>query len=698
MQNLIDLLTQKTTLKKEHIENILKLLDDGSTIPFIARYRKELTGGASDEVLREFEIIYLASKKLLERKEEISRLIEERATLTNELKKSIDSAETLRELEDIYRPYKEKKSSRASVAAAKGLSPLADMIAAARLSMEQLRGEAKKFIKGEVKSVEEAIGGAQDILAERYADEPREREAIRRSMLQYGVLEIKKTKSFDEKGVFANFVDKSEKVAYIPSHRYLAVMRGVNEKQLSAKISVDTDRIEQNIQNYKIPRNAQSSKELLLQAYKDGLKRLLLPSIEREVHAILKEKADAVAINTFGKNLSQLLMTPPVTKRVILGVDPAYVSGCKLAVIDANGNFLDSGVIYPNEPKNDFEGSKKKILELVKKHNINGVAIGNATASRETQEFFAKLNSQLDNKLSYTVVSEAGASVYSASKLASTEYPNLDVTIRGAISIAQRLRDPMATLVKIDPKSLGIGQYQHDVDQKLLAKKLGDVTTDLVNRVGVDINSASTSLLSFVAGIGEKIAQNIMQYKKEKGDFKSKEELLHVKGLGKKAYEQAAGFIRIKDTSNPLQNSGIHPESFDIAKRVLSMDLDAIDTQMLSKELHVGVQTLQDIVFELKKPGFDPREELPPIPFKEGLNDISMLYVGSFISGVVRNITDFGAFVDVGLKNDALIHISKMSQKRISHPLEVLALNEYLPKLEVIEIDKEKNRLSLSLI
>ncbi|MBU0632855.1 RNA-binding transcriptional accessory protein, partial [bacterium] len=486
MQNLTDILTQKTALKKEHIENILKLLDDGSTIPFIARYRKDMTGGASDEVLREFEIIYLASKKLLERKEEITRLIQERSTLTHELKNSIDKAENLRELEDIYRPFKEKKSSRASIAAANGLAPLADTIAGARLSVNELRNEAKRFIKGEIKSIDEAIKGAQDILAERYADEPRERDAVRKSMLQHGVLETKKAKSFDEKGVFANFVDKNEKVAYIPSHRYLAIMRGVNEKQLNAKIGIDTNRIEQNIQNYKIPRNAQSSKELLFEAYKDGLKRLLLPSVEREVHAILKEKADGVAINTFGKNLSQLLMTPPVTKRVILGVDPAYVSGCKLAVIDENGNYLDSDVIYPNEPKNDFEGSKKKVLNLVQKYGINGVAIGNATASRETQEFFAKLNSQLDKKLSYTVVSEAGASVYSASKLASAEYPNLDVTIRGAISIAQRLRDPMATLVKIDPKSLGIGQYQHDVDQKLLAKKLGDVTTDLVNRVGVD--------------------------------------------------------------------------------------------------------------------------------------------------------------------------------------------------------------------
>jgi uncharacterized protein len=522
-------------------------------------------------------------------------------------------------------------------------------------------------------------------------------------MLRHGNLEIKKAKSFNEKGVFLNFIDKSEKVAYIPSHRYLALMRGVNEKELSVKITVDMERIEQNIKSYKIPRNASSSKELLFDAYKDGLKRLLLPSIEREVHAELKEKADVQAISTFGKNLSQLLITPPVTKRVILGVDPAFVSGCKLAVLDENGNFLDCAVIYPTEPKKDYENSKRKILELVKKYNIKAIAIGNGTASRETEEFFAKINNEITEQLSYTIVSEAGASIYSISKIASDEYPNLDVTIRGAISIAGRLRDPMATLVKIDPKSLGIGQYQHDVDQKLLEKKLSDVTVDLVNRVGVDINSASASLLSFVAGIGEKLAKNIIAYRDENGNFKTKSELLHVKGLGKKAYEQAAGFIRIKDAKNPLENTGIHPESYKIAEKLKGIDLDNIDVELLSSTLHtqgtshVGKETIKDIIFELKKPGFDPRMELPPIAFKSGLTDISMLHEGSIVSGVVRNITDFGAFVDIGLKNDGLIHISKISEKRVSHPLEAVSLNQYLSHIEVIAIDKDKGKVSLSL-
>jgi len=698
MQNLIILLTKKTNLKKEHIQNILKLLDEGSTIPFIARYRKEMTGGADDEVLREFETIYLSSKKLLERKEEVSRLISERATLTEAIKKSIEEADSIRTLEDIYRPFKEKKSTRATAAMANGLSPLANTLQSARLTTSEFKQEAKKFVKGKVLSVDEAIKGAQDILAERYAEQPRERESIRNSLLRFGSLETKKTKNFNENGTFKNLAGKSEKVAYIPSHRYLAIMRGVKEKELSVKITTDINRIEENIKQYKIPRNASSSKEILFDAYKDGLKRLLLPSLEREVHSELKTKADISAISVFGKNLNQLLMTPPVSKRVILGVDPAFVSGCKLAVIDENSNYLESDVIYPTQPKNDYESSKRKVLALSKKYNITGVAIGNGTGSRETQEFFATLNKQENANLNYTVVSEAGASVYSASKLAQDEYPNLDVTIRGAISIAQRLRDPMATLVKIDPKSLGIGQYQHDVDQKLLEKKLDDVTSDLVNRVGVDINSASASLLSHVAGIGAKIAKNIIDFRDENGNFTTKNQLLKVKGLGKKAYEQAAGFIRIKDGKNLFDNSGIHPESYEIAKKLDGLDLGSIDTESKAKELNVGIETLKDIVKELKKPGFDPREELPPIPFKEGVTDIKMLKEGSFVSGVVRNITDFGAFVDIGLKNDGMIHISKMSQKRISHPLETLSLNQYLPQIEVISVDNEKGKVGLSLI
>ncbi len=697
MQNLIHHLEQKTGLQSQFISNILKLLEEGATIPFIARYRKELTGGADDTILRAFEDVYNSTKKLLERKEEIKRLITERATLTPQILKMIEEAQNMRALEDIYRPFKEKKSSRASVAIANGLEPLAAMLQAAKINEAEFEKVAQTFVQGSIYSVAEAIGGACDIVAERYADDAKAREAVRNIMTRQGILEIKKAKNFNAKGVFVNFVDKSEKVATIPSHRYLGLMRGVHEKELHVKISVDQERLEQNIKTYKIPRNASNLHVRLFEAYKDGLKRLLLPSIEREIHAQLKEKADLQAISTFGKNLSQLLMTPPVSKRVILGVDPAFVSGCKLAVVDENGNYLDHGVIYPTEPKKDYENSKRKILEFVKRYNIKAIAIGNGTASRETEEFFARLNGELDEKLSYTIVSEAGASVYSASKIASQEYPNLDVTIRGAISIAGRLSDPMATLVKIDPKSLGIGQYQHDVDQKLLEKKLYDVTVDLVNKVGVDINSASASLLAHVAGIGEKVAQNIITYREENGAFTTKSQLLHVKGLGHKAYEQAAGFIRIKDAKNPLENTGIHPESYGVAAKITPKDLDNPDIAELANRLHVGKETLKDILFELKKPGFDPRQELLPIAFRSGLTELSMLSEGSFVSGIVRNITDFGAFVDIGLKNDGLIHISQMSEKRVAHPLEVLHVGEYLPNIEVVAIDKERAKVSLSL-
>ena len=697
MQRLIAHLSDKTDFNQEQIRNILTLLDEGATIPFIARYRKEMTGSADDERLREFETIYLSTKRLLDRKEEIRRLIAERATLTEAIKLSIDKAETLSSLEDIYRPYKEKKNSRAMSAIALGLTPLATALSRADLTTEQFKAQAKNFVKGEVTSVEDAIKGSQDILAERYAELPREREAIRNSMLRFGTLEVKKTKKFDENGVFKNFIGKAEKVAYIPSHRYLAIMRGVKEKQLSVKIGIDIKRVEELIRQYRIPAHASSSKSLLFDAYRDGLKRLLLPSIEREVHAHLKESADDAAISVFGRNLRQLLMTPPVRGRVMLGVDPAYRTGCKLAVIDEQGNYLDHAVIYPTQPKNDYEGSRAKVLGFAKRYHITAVAIGNGTGSQETQAFFARLNAEEGANLSYTVVSEAGASVYSASAIAMQEYPDLDVTIRGAISIAQRVRDPMAALVKIDPKSLGIGQYQHDVNQKALAKKLSDVTEDLVNRVGVDINSASLSLLSHIAGITSKLAQNIIDYRMAHGNFTAKEQLLKVKGIGNKAYEQAAGFIRIKDGKRPLDNSGVHPESFAIAEQLDGLDLANIDIVSLSQGLGVGKETLKDIIKELQKPGFDPREELLAIPFKEGMTDISMIDEGSIVSGVVRNIADFGAFVDIGLKNDGMIHISKMSQHRIKHPLEVLSLNQYLPRIVVVNIDRDRGKIGLSL-
>lgn len=701
MNSLIELISLKTGLTSNVVANILKLLEEGSTIPFIARYRKEMTGGATDEQLREFENIYGYSKKLLDRKEEVARLIGERSELSEELKNRLNNAATLQEIEDIYRPFKEKKNTRASIAIAAGLEPLADLLERGHLELDEFRKRADVFVKGTITSRDDAIKGSQDIIAERYSDEAREREYWRRQLLDYSSFEIKAAKGMKEEGLYAKLAGKTEKIASIPSHRYLAIMRGVSEKELSVKVTIDMERVENTIKNYKIPKNAKSSRTLLLESYLDGFKRLLFPSLEREIHALIKERSDVQAIHTFGKNLSQLLSSPPVTKRTILGVDPAYRTGCKLAVVDENGTYLDHAVIYPTPPQSDFAKSVSVVKELIRRYGINAVAIGNGTASRETQEFFAQLNRDEGVNIAYTVVSEAGASVYSASKIAQDEYPQLDVTIRGAISIAQRLRDPMAALVKIDPKSLGIGQYQHDVDQKMLEKKLENVTEDLVNRIGVDPNSASASLLSYVAGVGAKVARSIVEYREKSGPFKAKCELLNVKGLGNKAYEQCAGFFRIREGKSVLDNTGVHPESYQAADRLVNnYDLSKITKENLpqiAQELGLGEATLGDIVAELRKPGFDPRESLPPIVFRSDLTNIKELREGSIVSGVVRNIADFGAFVDIGLKNDGLIHISQMSDKRISHPLEVLSVNQQLSRIRVIEVDIAKGKVSLSL-
>ena len=695
MQNLIAILAKKTTLNEKQISNILTLLEKGDTIPFIARYRKELTGNADDEQLRLFYDLYMTAKRLLERKEEVLHILKERELLDPKIRTAIDNAQTVTALEDLYRPYKEKKNTRASTAVKQGLTPLANTLQSAKLDKQAFMKEARRFIKGEVKDEEMALRGAQDIVAERYADVAKEREVLRDMVQRHGVIEVKATKKFQENGSFKNYKSHSEKIAYIPSHRYLAIKRGEKEKELSVKLSIDTERYLDTLKRHKLKEYMGSSKAFLFDAYRDGFKRLLYPSIEREMFGVLKEKADASAIEVFGKNLTQLFMSPPVVGRVLLGADPAYRTGCKLAVIDENGMYLDHAVIYPVPPRDEYEKSRDAVAKLVKKYNIQGVAIGNGTASNETQAFFAKLNND-GLFLPYTVVSEAGASVYSASDIASKEYPNIDVTIRGAISIAGRLRDPMATLVKIDPKSLGIGQYQHDVDQKLLERKLHENVERLVNMVGVDVNSASASLLSYVAGVGSTVAENIVKHRESVGAFDSKKALLKVKGLGAKAYEQAAGFMRIREGKSIFDNTGIHPESYAIAKALEEYD-DISDTKTIAAQLGVGELTLKDIIKELAKPGFDPREELPAIPFKQGMTDISVLREGSIVSGVVRNIADFGAFVDIGLKNDGMIHISQMSQKRIKHPLEVLSVNQYLARVKVISIDLEKSKVGLSL-
>ncbi|MBL3519727.1 helix-hairpin-helix domain-containing protein [Arcobacter lanthieri] len=697
--NLIEILQNKTNLPKNIIENIIKLLDDGCTIPFIARYRKEFTNGASDEQLRVFEEVFEYSKKLIHRKDEIINLLKDKNFLDDKLLKNLNEATTLQALEDIYAPFKEKKSSRTTAAIENGLEPLANIIQSMRYTKEECEQKAKSFLNENVKIVNDAINGAKDIIAQRYADDFKSKEILRNLIQNWGILEISEGKEFDKNGLYSNFANTPEKIKYIKSHRVLAILRAVNEKQLNIKVEIDEKYILENIKKYKIPANASSSKDLVFDAYKDGLKRLLLPTLKREAITNLKEKAGIEAIELFGKNLKELLQTAPLVNQIILGIDPGYKTGCKLAVIDENGLFLDSAVIYPTKPKEDFVNSAKTVLELIKKYKITAIAIGNGTASRETANFIDSLIKDKNLDIKYAIVSEIGASVYSASKIAISEYPNLDVTIRGAISIAQRLRDPMAALVKIDPKSLGIGQYQHDLNQKELSQKLENITIDLVNKVGVDLNSASYKLLSFISGISEKLAQNIVEHREKIKKFSSKEQLLKVKGIGEKAYIQSVGFLRIKDGLSILDNTAIHPEDYELTSKLQkNYAIEEIkDFEKVANELNTSVIKVKDIVNELIKPGYDVRVEFNSVKFSNDILDINDLKEGFVLSGIVRNITDFGAFVDIGLKNDALLHISQISEKRISHPSEVLSINQNLENLKVISVDLEKQRVGVSL-
>lgn len=697
--NLIDILEKKTLLSKNIIENIIKLLDEGCTIPFIARYRKEFTNSATDEQLRDFEEIFEYSKKLLNKKEDIKNLLKERNFLNENIEKSLDEATSLQALEDIYSPFKDKKSSRTSNAIENGLEPLANIIQSMRYSKLECEQKAKQFLNKNIKTTQDAISGAKDIIAQRYADDFRSKDIVRNLINNWGILEVTATKEFDKDGLYASFANTSEKIKYIKPHRVLAILRAVNEKQLNIKVEIDENYILENIKKYKIKPDAQDSKELVFEGFKDGLKRLLLPTLKREAITNLKEKASKEAIELFGKNLKELLLTAPILNQVILGVDPGYKSGCKLAVINEDGQFLDSSVIYPTKPKEDLINSSKIVLDLINRYKITSIAIGNGTASKETATFIDKIIKENRLDVNYAVVSEIGASVYSASKIASLEYPNLDVTIKGAISIAQRLRDPMAALVKIDPKSLGIGQYQHDVNQKELEKKLENITIDLVNKVGVDLNSASYKLLSFVSGISEKLALNIIEHREKIKKFSSKKELLNVKGIGAKVYEQCVGFLRIKDGLSILDNTSIHPEDYEIALKLQkNYDINDIkDFEDIAKSLNISTIKLKDIIKELLNPGLDVRFEFNSVKFSNDILDINDLKEGFILSGVVRNITDFGAFVDIGIKNDALLHISQISEKRVSHPSDVLSINQNLENLKVIAVDLEKQRVSLSL-
>lgn len=713
--SLAQLIAQKTWLKLSIVETIIELLDEGNTVPFIARYRKELTEGATDEQLRDFHDIYTYTKNLEARKADIIRLIDEKGLLTDELRAQIIAATTLAKLEDIYRPYKEKKMSKASIAKAKGLWPLSEVLKLCQLSKSEFERESEKYIvdtgdkKTSVSTSQEAIQWAMDIIAEEVSDHADLRDTIRNKLSNTIKLATKATKTFDPNGVYKIYGDYSKPLADMPSYAYLAVARAEDEKQLSVWLQRPMEALTQSATWFFVPKNTSDLVEYLTQAIEDGLKRLFIPSLERELRSDKKRRSDEAAIKLFWENLKQLLMTPPVRGKTVLGFDPGFRTGCKLAVIDPTGKFLANDVIYPTAPQEDFVWSEKKILDLIAKYGINLIVIGNGTASRESSSFVDTVIKNNKLKVDYMVVSEAGASVYSASKLAQEEYPDLDVTVRGAISIWHRVQDPLAELTKVEPKAIGVGQYQHDVDQKLLNQKLDEKVEDIVNGVGVDVNTASYTLLQYIAGLTPTIAKNIVSYRDENGQFTSKAQLKKVKGLGPKAYEQAVGFLRIIDGKEPLDATGIHPEMYTkvydmikderhIDKKKLSLPLDINNPNInnLAITYDIGEATLEDIIKELQAPGRDPRDDLDPPVFAGNIMDLKDLKIGDKLQGVVRNITDFWAFVDIGLHNDGLVHKSQMADRYVAHPMDIVSLGQSI-EVRVLEIDLDREKVSLSM-
>ncbi len=709
-----EIIANELNIKNTQVQKTINLIDEGNTIPFIARYRKEVTGGLSDEVLRQLDerLKYLRNLEL--RKEEVRNSIENQGKLTEELEKSLNNALTLAEVEDIYRPFKQKKKTRATVAKAKGLEPFAKIIMDQKES-RKIEDIAKEFLTDEVTSVDDAIQGAKDIIAEEISDNAEYRKQIKKFYYREGIISTKNTK--EENSTYSMYNDYNEKISTIPSHRILAINRGEKEEFLKVTIKKTEDKI-LNYLSKNIIRNPKYE-NILNDTIEDSFKRLIEPSLDREIRADLTEKADKKAIEVFGKNAKQLLLASPLKGLTVLGFDPAYRTGCKLAVIDETGKVLDTGVIYPTEPQNDIEGAEKELIKLITKDNINMIAIGNGTASRESEIFVAntikKVKELLNKDVYYTIVSEAGASVYSASKLATEEYPDLNVSLRGAISIARRLQDPLAEFVKIDPKAIGIGQYQHDVDQKKLSESLSLVVEDAVNTVGVDVNTATYSLLSYVSGINKTIAKNIVKYRDENGKLKERKELLKVPKLGKVAYEQCAGFIRVPEGKNPLEITAVHPESYEATEKLLKEigykkedlldknklekikeELNKIDTKKVSTDLKIGEMTLEDIIKELSKPGRDPREDMPKPILREDVLKFEDLKEEMILTGTVRNITDFGAFIDIGVKHDGLVHISELSDKFVKKPSDIVKIGDII-KVRVIGIDKEKQKVKLSM-
>ena len=711
--NINEILKQEFNLKDEQVNNTLNLIDEGNTIPFIARYRKEMTGEMSDVILRQFNDRLTYLRNLQSRKEDVQRIIEEQGKLTDEIVKKLAKANTLQEVEDIYAPYKQKKRTRATIAKEKGLEDLA--LAILNQNISDINLEAEKYLDEEkqVNTIEDALKGANDIIAEIISDNAEIRKHIRENALKYGIIVTKNSK--DEKSVYDMYYDFSERVANMASHRVLAINRGEKEEFLKVKLEIDNDRILNYIEKQYVNKNNFKNKEVIVAAIEDSYKRLIFPSIEREIRNHLTELAQERAINVFGENIKNLLLQPPLKGKVVMGFDPGYVNGCKIAVVDESGKFLDEAIVYPHKPQGKVDQAKKILSQLIDKYNIDVIAIGNGTASRESESLICDLIKEMGVKTQYVIVNEAGASIYSASELAAEEHPDINVSIRGAISIGRRLQDPLAELVKIDPESIGVGQYQHDLNKKRLKEVLDGVVEDSVNKVGLDLNTASYSLLEHIAGISKTVAKNIIAYREENGSFKSRAELKKVKRLGPSAFVQCAGFMRIEDSKNPLDNTGVHPESYDICKKMIETlgyslddiknrninDIDdrvaKIGLKQLSENLNVGEVTLKDIILEIKKPGRDPREEdgMKPI-LRTDVLKIEDIKEGMILKGTVRNVVDFGVFVDIGIKNDGLVHKSQMSNKFVKDPMEICSVGDIVD-VKVISIDLDKQRVSLSM-
>ena len=710
-------LKEELKVEKWQVEAAVKLIDEGNTIPFISRYRKEATGSLNDEVLRNLDERLTYLRNLEEKKEQVLKSIEEQGKLTDELKERIVAAETMVVVEDLYRPYRPKKKTRASVAKEKGLDGLAQFILAQETT-EPIENEAEKYIREDedaaktVKTAAEALQGAKDIIAEMVSDEADYRIYIRGITVEEGKL-VSTAKDEKAESVYEMYYQYEEPIKKVAGHRTLAINRGENEKFLAVKVEAPVERILQYLRTKVITKDNPVTTPVLEDVIKDSYDRLIAPAIDREIRNDLTEKAEDGAISVFGKNLEQLLLQPPIAGKVVLGWDPAFRTGCKLAVVDETGKVLDTKVIYPTAPQNKVAEAKAELKRLIKKYNVSLISVGNGTASRESEQVIVELLKELDKPVQYVIVNEAGASVYSASKLATEEFPNFDVGQRSAASIARRLQDPLAELVKIDPKSIGVGQYQHDMNQKKLSEALSAVVEDCVNNVGVDLNTASASLLEYISGISKPIAKNIVAYREENGRFTSRKQLLKVAKLGPKAFEQCAGFMRISDGANPLDATSVHPESYpaaegllkmvglaleDIQGGVVGLSLLAKDRKGLAAKLDVGELTLEDIVKELEKPGRDPREEMPKPVLRTDVLEMKDLTEGMILKGTVRNVIDFGAFVDIGVHQDGLVHISKLTDKKfVKHPLEVVSVGDVV-EVKVLSVDLQKKRIQLSMI